>query len=61
MALGLTLVLGVNLAMEKREAQAALEDYRQDQMKLAEAAASILQSRLDAAPQAAIGVIVKDL
>ena len=61
MALGLTLVLGVNLAMEKREAQAALEDYRQDQMKLAEAAASILQSRLDAAPQAAIGLIVKDL
>ena len=61
MALGLTRVLGVNLAMEKREAQAALEDFRQDQLKLAEAAASIVQSRLDSAPEVPLGQALRGL
>ena len=50
MAMALGTVLLLNLFVESREAGAALEDFRRDQIRLARAAASVVQSRLDAAP-----------
>ncbi|HJV48881.1 MAG TPA: HAMP domain-containing sensor histidine kinase [Geothrix sp.] len=61
MTLTFGLVLAVNLIMESREGKAALEDFQQDQMRLAEAAASIVQSRLDASPEATVHVVLRDL
>ena len=61
MALALGSVLVLNLFVESREARAALEDFRWDQIRLARASASVVQSRLDAAPSAPASLVLKDL
>jgi signal transduction histidine kinase len=61
LALALGTVLGVNLLMEAGETQAALEDFQQDQLRLAEAAASLVQARLDAAPDTPVPAVSRDL
>ena len=61
MAVALGLVLTLNLVMEGREARAALDDLRRDQIWLAQAAASVAQSRLDASPGAREALVLKDL
>ena len=61
MAMALGTVLLLNLFVESREAGAALEDFRRDQIRLARAAASVVQSRLDAAPEAPLPMVLRDL
>ena len=48
MILALGCVLGVNLFLEAREARAAFEDFKDSQVKVAEAAACVLLSNLEA-------------
>ena len=48
MILALGCVLGVNLFLEAREARAAFEDFKDPQVKVAEAAACVLLSNLEA-------------
>ena len=50
MLLALGLVLGVNLFLETREARAAFDDFRESQVKVAQAAACVLLSNLEASP-----------
>jgi len=50
MLLALGCVLGVNLFLETREAQAAFEDFKDSQVKVAVAAACVLLSDLEATP-----------
>ena len=61
MALALGTVLVLNLVVESREAGAALEDFRRDQIRLARAAVSVVQSRLDAGPDAPEPLVLRDL
>jgi len=48
MLLALGVVLGVNLFLETREARAAFEDFKESQVKVAQAAACVLLSNLEA-------------
>jgi signal transduction histidine kinase len=50
MLLALAGVLAVNLALESREAQAAHEDFKETQVKVAVAAACVLLSNLESSP-----------
>jgi signal transduction histidine kinase len=50
MVLALAFVLGVNLLLESREAGAAFEDFKNSQVKVAEAAACVLLSNLESSP-----------
>jgi signal transduction histidine kinase len=59
--LALGTVLGANLVMEAGETRAALEDFQQDQLNLAEAAASLVQARLDATPDTPVPAVSRDL
>ena len=61
MALALGTVLGINLAMESREAAVALEDLQQEEALLANAAASMIQSRLDAQGDAPVHQLLREL
>ena len=61
MAVALGIVLGINLYMENREAGVALEDLQQEQQILASAAASVIQSRLDAQPEAKVHDLLREL
>ena len=61
MALALGSVLGINLFMENREAVTALEAIQQEQGRLANAAASVVQSRMEAQSEAPIHQILRDL
>ena len=60
MVLALTCVLGINLYLESREAQAALEDFKDSQVKVAEAAACVLLSNLESSP-APLPWVLRDL
>ena len=61
MALALGMVLGINLLMESHEADAALENFQQEQVHLAHAAAAVVLSRLEVQPEAPIHQILRDL
>ena len=61
MAVALGIVLSFNLYLENREAGVALEDLQQEQAILASAAASVVQARLDAQPEAGIHELLRDL
>jgi len=61
MAAALGTVLGVNLAMESREARVALEDLRQEQAMLAHAGTSLLQSHLDLEPEVRVPRLLREL
>jgi signal transduction histidine kinase len=50
MVLALGCVLGVNLYLETRETQAAFEDFKDSQVKVAVAAACVLLSNLESSP-----------
>ena len=50
MLLALGVVLGVNLFLETREARSAFEDFKDSQVKVAQAAACVLLSNLEASP-----------
>ena len=50
MLLALGFVLSVNLLLESREARTAFEDFKDSQVKVAEAAACVLLSNLEASP-----------
>ena len=50
MVLALGFVLGVNLFLEAREARAAFDDFKESQVKVAEAAACVLLANLEASP-----------
>ena len=60
MVLALACVLGVNLFLETREAQAAFEDFKESQVKVAEAAACVLLSNLESSP-APLPWVLRDL
>ena len=60
MVLALTCVLGINLYLESREAQAAFEDFKDSQVKVAEAAACVLLSNLESSP-APLPWVLRDL
>jgi signal transduction histidine kinase len=61
MTLAMGMVLALNLLVENREARAALEDYRRDQGRLAQAAASVVQARLGVSPSASVTLVLNDL
>jgi signal transduction histidine kinase len=61
MVLALGCVLGVNLFLEAREAQAAFEDFKESQVKVAEAAACVLLSNLEASADNPLPWVLRDL
>ncbi len=61
MILALAGVLGVNLYLETREARVAFEDFKEAQVKVAEAAACVLLSNLEASPATPLPWILRDL
>jgi len=61
MILALGGILGVNLLLETREARAAFEDFKEAQVKVAEAAACVLLSNLEASPTTPLPWILRDL
>ena len=61
MILALGCVLGVNLFLEAREAQAAFDDFKESQVKVAEAAACVLLSNLEASADNPLPWVLRDL
>jgi signal transduction histidine kinase len=61
MILALGCVLAVNLYLENREAQAAFDDFKESQVKVAEAAACVLLSNLEASADNPLPWVLRDL
>jgi signal transduction histidine kinase len=61
MILALAGILGLNLWLENREARVAFEDFKDAQVKVAEAAACVLLSNLEASPATPLPWILRDL